>query len=160
MSSSQQAACRNHVGPAIAYLQRNGAFPVTARSILRVFVGVPTMMSSTGHEARTASAMFRQTPLPVQPSSPETSSSRSQLKRTGFVPKVVSRTELEQLLADDVPYGDLTTDALGVGAAPGSMEFTARDKMVLALAEDAAVSYRGHVSLGRVRPKAPRETCQ
>jgi hypothetical protein len=104
--------------------------------------------------------MFRQTPLPVQPSSPETPSSRSQLKRTGFVPTVASRTELEQLLADDVPYGDLTTDALGVGAAPGSMEFTARDKMVLALAEDAAVSYRGHVSLGRVRPKAPRETCQ
>jgi len=49
-----------------------------------------------------------------------------------------SRAELEQLLADDVPYGDLTTDALGIGAAPGKMEFTARDRMVLALAEDAA----------------------
>ncbi|MGQ0682342.1 ModD protein [Bradyrhizobium sp.] len=53
-------------------------------------------------------------------------------------PTVASRAELEQLLADDVPYGDLTTDALGIGAASGVMEFTARDTMVLALAEDAA----------------------
>jgi molybdenum transport protein len=53
-------------------------------------------------------------------------------------PTVASRAELEELLADDVPYGDLTTDALGIGAAAGSMQFTARDTMVLALAEDAA----------------------
>jgi molybdenum transport protein len=32
----------------------------------------------------------------------------------------------------------LTTDALGIGAASGVMRFTARDQMVLALAEDAA----------------------
>jgi len=51
---------------------------------------------------------------------------------------VASRAELEQLLADDVPYGDLTTDALGLGAVAGTMVFTARDRMVLALAEDAA----------------------
>ena len=49
-----------------------------------------------------------------------------------------SRSELEQLLLDDVPHGDLTTEALGIGALPGAMQFTARDKMVLALAEDAA----------------------
>jgi len=59
-------------------------------------------------------------------------------QRNGFLPPVASRAELEQLLADDVPYGDLTTDALGIGAADGRMEFKARDKMVLALAEDAA----------------------
>ncbi len=53
-------------------------------------------------------------------------------------PTVGSRAELEELLADDVPYGDLTTDALGIGAAAGMMQFTARDSMVLALAEDAA----------------------
>ena len=53
-------------------------------------------------------------------------------------PTVGSRAELEQLLADDVPYGDLTTDALGIGASAGMMQFTARDPMVLALAEDAA----------------------
>src|SRR6266508_3551956 len=51
---------------------------------------------------------------------------------------IASRAELEQLLAEDVPYGDLTTDALGIGAARGTMQFTARDAMVLALAEDAA----------------------
>jgi molybdenum transport protein len=54
------------------------------------------------------------------------------------VPTVASRAELEALLLDDVPYGDLTTDALGFGAASGTMQFTVRDAMVLALAEDAA----------------------
>jgi molybdenum transport protein len=51
---------------------------------------------------------------------------------------VSPRAELEQLLMDDAPYGDLTTDALGIGNAPGLMQFTARDRMALALAEDAA----------------------
>lgn len=54
------------------------------------------------------------------------------------MPIVATRAELECLLADDVPYGDLTTEALGIGGAPGMMEFAARDSMVLALAEDAA----------------------
>ena len=54
------------------------------------------------------------------------------------MPTIASRAELEQLLLDDVPYGDLTTDALGIGAMAGAMQFTARDTMVLALAEDAA----------------------
>jgi molybdenum transport protein len=53
-------------------------------------------------------------------------------------PTVASRAELEQLLLDDVPYGDLTTDALGIGSASGSMQFSARDTMALALVEDAA----------------------
>ncbi|AWL98758.1 ModD protein [Bradyrhizobium amphicarpaeae] len=51
---------------------------------------------------------------------------------------VASRAELERLLEDDVPYGDLTTEALGIGAAIGVMHFSARAPMVLALAEDAA----------------------
>ena len=59
-------------------------------------------------------------------------------RRSDVIAPIASRAELEQLLADDVPYGDLTTDALGIGAANGLMEFTARDNMVLALAEDAA----------------------
>jgi molybdenum transport protein len=59
-------------------------------------------------------------------------------QRPDSTPPIASRAELEQLLADDVPYGDLTTDALGIGAAAGRMEFKTRDKMVLALAEDAA----------------------
>lgn len=51
---------------------------------------------------------------------------------------VASRAELERLLEDDVPYGDLTTEALGIGKAVGVMRFAARTPMVLALAEDAA----------------------
>lgn len=54
------------------------------------------------------------------------------------MPTIASRAELEALLLDDVPYGDLTTDALDIGDAPGTMQFTARDAMALALAEDAA----------------------
>jgi molybdenum transport protein len=54
------------------------------------------------------------------------------------MPTVASRSELERLLEDDVPYGDLTTESLGIGDIPGVMRFSARDPMVLALAEDAA----------------------
>jgi molybdenum transport protein len=42
------------------------------------------------------------------------------------------------LLADDVPYGDLMTEALGRSAIAGEITFVARDAMVLALADDAA----------------------
>jgi molybdenum transport protein len=49
-----------------------------------------------------------------------------------------SRSELEKLLADDVPHGDLTTESLGLGAHEGEMAFSARDAMVLAEAESAA----------------------
>jgi molybdenum transport protein len=54
------------------------------------------------------------------------------------MPTAATRTELENLLADDVPYGDLTTAALGIGDRLGEMTFKARDAMVLALVEDAA----------------------
>lgn len=50
---------------------------------------------------------------------------------------VASRAELERLLDDDVPHGDLTTEALGIGAVSGVMRFSARTPMVVALAEDA-----------------------
>jgi nicotinate-nucleotide pyrophosphorylase len=48
-----------------------------------------------------------------------------------------TRHELERLLADDVPHGDLTTEALGISVIAGEMSFVARDAMVLALVEDA-----------------------
>ncbi len=51
---------------------------------------------------------------------------------------VEAGTELEELLADDVPYGDLTTQALGIGDAPGELTFAARDAMVVAEVENAA----------------------
>jgi molybdenum transport protein len=58
--------------------------------------------------------------------------------RTNALSTVAGRAELERLLADDTPYGDLTTDALEIGAIRGEMRFTARDALTLALAEDAA----------------------
>ncbi|CAL79059.1 Putative pyrophosphorylase modD (molybdenum transport component) [Bradyrhizobium sp. ORS 278] len=54
------------------------------------------------------------------------------------MPTTVTHHDLEALLRDDVPYGDLTTEVLGIGAEPAEMLFVARDRMVLALAEDAA----------------------
>jgi molybdenum transport protein len=53
-------------------------------------------------------------------------------------PITATHHDLEALLRDDVPYGDLTTETLGIGAEPGVMHFAARGRMVLALAEDAA----------------------
>jgi molybdenum transport protein len=54
------------------------------------------------------------------------------------LPLALSRAQLEQLLAEDAPYGDLTTETLGIGAAPGVMRFSARGAMVLALAAETA----------------------
>ena len=51
---------------------------------------------------------------------------------------MISRTEIERLLAEDVPAGDLTTDALGIGHRTGRMTFAARHDMVLAGVEVAA----------------------
>lgn len=50
--------------------------------------------------------------------------------------------ELEALLADDIPFGDLTTAALGIGRLPGVMNFRARGKMVAAEIESAAALLR------------------
>jgi molybdenum transport protein len=50
----------------------------------------------------------------------------------------IPRADLERLLFDDAPFGDLTTDLLGIGAQFGVMHFAARGQMVLALATEAA----------------------
>jgi molybdenum transport protein len=49
-----------------------------------------------------------------------------------------SRTELQELVADDTPHGDLTTYALAIDHIPGRMEFLARGSMIVAEAESAA----------------------
>lgn len=51
---------------------------------------------------------------------------------------VLSDAALDALLAQDVPYGDLTTDSLGIAAAPARIRFAARAAMVLAGTEEAA----------------------
>jgi len=47
-------------------------------------------------------------------------------------------SELEALLREDVPMGDLTTEALGIADRPARMSFVARDEMVVAGLEIAA----------------------
>ena len=43
----------------------------------------------------------------------------------------LSDAQLDHLLAEDSPYGDLTTVALGIGDRPGRMSFSARASMVV-----------------------------
>ncbi len=53
-------------------------------------------------------------------------------------PFTLSDTEIDRLLAEDVPYGDLTTRSLGIDDAPGRMVFRARAAMVVSSTEEAA----------------------
>lgn len=55
-----------------------------------------------------------------------------------MLPIVLPDHVLDALLADDVPLGDLTTHALGIGDVPARMSFAARQPMVVALSEEAA----------------------
>ncbi|MCG5243362.1 ModD protein [Azospirillum doebereinerae] len=50
---------------------------------------------------------------------------------------VLPDSALDALLAQDVPYGDLTTDSLGLAGRPATMHFAARAAMVLAGTEEA-----------------------
>ncbi len=51
---------------------------------------------------------------------------------------LIPDTEIDRWLAEDVPFGDLTTHALGIGERPGRMVFAARDAMVVVASEEAA----------------------
>lgn len=46
--------------------------------------------------------------------------------------------DIERLLDEDMCFGDLTTRALGIGAMPGRMTFTARQALVACGAEEAS----------------------
>ncbi len=54
-----------------------------------------------------------------------------------FNPPVLSDYALQQLLAEDVPFGDLTTESLAITAKPGSIRFFARDPMTVCGVEEA-----------------------
>jgi molybdenum transport protein len=51
---------------------------------------------------------------------------------------VLNDHELHRLIDEDLPYGDLTTESLGIGAHPGRIRFFARDPMVVCGTEEAA----------------------
>lgn len=50
----------------------------------------------------------------------------------------ISDERLERLIAEDVPYFDLTTHALGIGEAAGSIEYYTREACVLCASEEAS----------------------
>ncbi len=50
----------------------------------------------------------------------------------------LSDARLWALLDDDVPYGDLTTESLGIDASPGRLRMSARGAMTLCAVEEAA----------------------
>ena len=50
----------------------------------------------------------------------------------------ISQQLIEQLIQEDVPYFDLTTQVLGIGDRVGTIRFTTRAKTVLACTEEAA----------------------
>lgn len=50
----------------------------------------------------------------------------------------LSDAELAQLLTDDVPCGDLTTETSGIGLQTARLEFRARQQMVVCAIEEAA----------------------
>lgn len=54
------------------------------------------------------------------------------------LPLVLSDQQLQDLLSEDVPFGDLTTSSLGIGLQPGQIHFFARDPMVACGIEEAA----------------------
>lgn len=52
-------------------------------------------------------------------------------------PCALNDAELQRLLAEDVPYGDLTTEVLGIAGAPGTLTFASRGAMVVCGTEEA-----------------------
>lgn len=53
-------------------------------------------------------------------------------------PSALADGELQRLLDEDVRFGDLTTDALGIVHRPGVLTFSARDAMTVCGTEEAA----------------------
>ena len=49
-----------------------------------------------------------------------------------------SDSRLESFIADDIPYIDLTSEILGIGEAPGAMEYFTREDCVVCCTEEAA----------------------
>src|SRR4051812_32358975 len=54
----------------------------------------------------------------------------------------LSDSQLDQLLAQDAPLGDLTTEALGIADRPGRISFALRADGVVCGAEEAARLFR------------------
>ncbi len=53
----------------------------------------------------------------------------------------LSATEIDQLISEDLPYGDLTTHALGIGSCSGRVQFFARGAMTVCCTEEAKLIF-------------------
>ncbi|MFZ5583550.1 MAG: ModD protein [Pseudomonadota bacterium] len=73
----------------------------------------------------------------VHPAAPAASPDSTLLSTVADASCVLSDAELALLLADDVPHGDLTTAALGIGQKPGRLSCRARQPMTLCGVEEA-----------------------
>lgn len=57
---------------------------------------------------------------------------------TNTLPRALDDHALQQLLDEDVRFGDLTTESLGIDARLGTIRFFARDPMTVCCSEEAA----------------------
>ncbi|WP_295383813.1 ModD protein [uncultured Thiodictyon sp.] len=77
-------------------------------------------------------------------------------------PSVLADHALQQLLGEDVPFGDLTTESLGIARQPGTIRFFARDPMVVCGVEEALRLFELCGAQGRLLvhsgAEAPTET--
>jgi len=73
----------------------------------------------------------------VHPAAPAATPDSTHLSTVADASCVLSDAELARLLADDVPHGDLTTAALGIGQKPGRLSCRARQPMTLCGVEEA-----------------------
>jgi molybdenum transport protein len=60
------------------------------------------------------------------------------VNESAAAPSTLADASLAELLREDVPYGDRTTEALGIGDVEGSLSFVARGAMVVCGTEEAA----------------------
>ena len=69
----------------------------------------------------------------------------------------ISDARLDELLAEDIPYIDLTTHVLGIGDARGSMEYFTREACVLCCTEEASrIAAKLDLSVERFLPSGTR----
>ncbi|NTV97808.1 MAG: ModD protein [Chlorobiaceae bacterium] len=51
---------------------------------------------------------------------------------------LITDTDIERFIEEDVPFGDLTSTLLGIGGKPGEISFTSRENTLLCCTEEAA----------------------
>jgi molybdenum transport protein len=55
-----------------------------------------------------------------------------------FMMHLISDSDIERFLEEDMPFGDLTTTLLDIGRSPGRISFTSRETTVLCCTEEAS----------------------